>query len=156
MLGAQPNLLLLTLCSMLFSWAFFFFLVFPLLPIIYEPFKYVAVVLCYCNFILAINTACTDPGIIPISENDFIHFMEDCFEHCSYCSLCKIYRPLRARHCRYCNNCILVNLDHYFYLLIVILFYFLRLLIITALTLVFNLSLFRVVFNLPVLTPPLL
>ena len=109
MMGAQPQLLLLTLCGMIVSWTLYFLIVFPLLPITHEPLKYLAVILCYCNFTLAINTACTDPGIISVKENELIHSMEDCFEHCSYCSLCKIYRPLRARHCRYCNNCILVD-----------------------------------------------
>lgn len=54
-------------------------------------------------------TACTDPGIIRISQ---IQVDEEQADGLSFCDICSIHRPHTAIHCMDCNCCI-DEMDHH-------------------------------------------
>jgi hypothetical protein len=64
------------------------------------------------NLTVLVNTAFTEPGILPRDGKAPEKYMENP----SYCSICSMHRPQRTKHCRHCDNCVMVRRDFSTYL----------------------------------------
>ena len=119
MTGSQWTYLLLTILLISLTWAFFFLSIVPAVNHMNHALKYIALMLCVLQLSSLLNTAFTEPGIIPRAPCDLPEWLEECMEgSTAFCNTCNIVRPPRARHCRHCDNCVMVNTLPPCYLLI--------------------------------------
>jgi palmitoyltransferase ZDHHC9/14/18 len=105
-LGSQPGYLLFTSMILLLTWATHFIFIVPFVDSIIPCIKYISVTIFFLNIASLMNTASTDPGIIPPKINpNFIYLEPYMKTSTTFCSICNMYRPARTKHCRSCDHC---------------------------------------------------
>ena len=108
MTGSQWVYLTVSSVLIILTWIYCFLAVIPPLNHINYTLKYIASLLCFIHLASFVNTAFTDPGIIPRTLASSPEWLEECLVAPSYCNICAMTRPPRARHCRHCDNCVMV------------------------------------------------